>query len=187
MSYTFNVPQASQVVGATQSPIQANFTYLNTALQVDHTFNNNAIAGEAAGSHQRLDFPNQGSDIASLGTGIAAVLYAIGGNLFSYNGSKQPVSAIAGTVSIQPTTMNAITIVTVPNDCIGMVIGPTSNSTAAQIGFFTVSSGTVVAFLTLSQTSSGAVYSFSGLTLQVQAVQSSYNSPKKFKYIMWPI
>lgn len=105
-------------------------------MQVDHTFNGNAISGEASGSHQRLDFPSQLTDIASLPTGIAAVQYVKGGNLYSYNGSKQPVSGVSVTGLVSLTT-SPQTLFTVPAECTGYVMfGGISGASGVLIGYF---------------------------------------------------
>ena len=79
MTYTPNVPQATQTIAFTQPIIEANFQYIDTAMKIDHAWNGNEINSQADGSHQKISLPNQPTDIASLSTGIASVIYAIEG------------------------------------------------------------------------------------------------------------
>lgn len=121
MPYTNNVPQANQTIAATQAPILGNFSYIDTAMKIDHAWNGNEINSQAPGTHQKVSFPNQASDITgALPTGISSIMYAIGGNIFAWNGQKCPVSgvAISGTVTI---TTSESTIATLPNECHGFV------------------------------------------------------------------
>ena len=55
MSYTPNVPQANQTIASTTTPIRNNFTFINTDLQVEHTFNGNTAAAE--GTHRKCSMP----------------------------------------------------------------------------------------------------------------------------------
>jgi hypothetical protein len=185
MSYTPNVPQANQQIAATQAPILNNFTYINTAMRVNHTWNGNAINTEAAGSHQRLDFPNQGSDINTLPTGIAAVIYLKGGNLFSWNGAKRPLSGIMVTGS---NTFNntPVSLTTLPADCIGYVIFFESTVAGQQVGpvftFMTISSvGTVTNVPPLSS------FAIQCATTNLTATHSGGPITTTFKLIYWPI
>lgn len=188
MTYTANTPQATQIIAATQPLIQGNFSYLDTALKVNHTFNGNGIGVEAAGSHKRLDFPNQGSDIVALPAGIAAVQYCIGGNLYTWNGAKRPVSGVAAvTTLVFPGTF---TIVTLPADCTGYLISLSALSVVYQVSFDTISGvGRVALPVGNNGTASPVVinnpsFSFSGLNLQAATASSV---TRTFKYIYWPI
>jgi hypothetical protein len=120
MAYTPNTPQGNQTVSATQPQILGNFEFINDAMLQDHAWPNNEIGGQPDGTHQQVSLPNRG-DITSLLTGINAVMYANSGNLFSWNGAKNPVSGVVqkGTLALTPTPQ---TVATLPNDCIGMVL-----------------------------------------------------------------
>lgn len=180
MTYTPNTPQATQIIAATQPLIQGNFSYLDTALKVNHTFNGNGIGAEAAGSHQKLDFPNQGSDIAALPAGIAAVQYCIGGNLYAWNGAKRPVSGVSAvTTKVFPGGGSVtLPIVTLPADCTGYLISLSTLFVVYQAHFDTISGVGRVTPTT------AIVLSFSGLTLQATTVLPI---TRTFKYIYWPI
>lgn len=184
MAYTNNVPQATQIIAATQAPIEANFAYIETTVAQNHTWQTNPIGTEAAGSHQKLEMPNQGSDIAALPMGIAAVVYAIGGNLFAWNGAKRPVSGVTGVVSLQPTSTPQ-TVLALPSDCIGLILAPgaTVGTTAAAI-FYSISS-TPLTTKNIGD-SSGFSFSMSGLNLQARSTVV-YGAAVNFKYIYWPI
>lgn len=184
MTYTANTPQATQIIAATQPLIQGNFSYLDTALKVNHTFNGNGIGAEAAGSHQKLDFPNQGSDIAALPAGIAAVQYCIGGNLYTWNGAKRPLSGIATVASISISSGGTTTLVTLPADSMGFFIGGiTVPALVAYASFSTISGVGVVS----ASTSNSLTFSFSGLNLRITNNLLVGIGPVNFKYIYWPI
>jgi len=88
MTYTPNVPQFNQTIGQTQAIINANFQYLNTSLQLNHTFNGNAIAGEAAGSHQEVQMPNTPTvEPTSNPTGIRNTIYSFQKNIATTPGT----------------------------------------------------------------------------------------------------
>lgn len=64
MSYTPNVPQANQTIASTTTPIRNNFTFINTDLQVDHSFNGNSTGAE--GTHLQCRMKGQASPPALL-------------------------------------------------------------------------------------------------------------------------
>jgi hypothetical protein len=133
-TYTPNVPQETQTIAFTQPLIENNFIYINTAMKIDHAWNGNEIASQADGSHQKISFPNQPANITgALPTGISAIMYAIGGNIFSWNGAKRPVSGITVTGSNTFNT-SPVSIATLPNDCIGYVMFVESTVAGQQIG-----------------------------------------------------
>jgi hypothetical protein len=180
MAYTVSVPLPNQKIAATQAPIQANFAFINSAMQDNHTFNGNPIAGEADGSHQRLDFPNQVSDIGVLPSGIAAVEYCKGGNIFSYNGTKNPMSGYSG--SGTNTFPGTFPIVTVPADSIGFLVvqNTVSGGTFFNIGFMSIG-GTLR--ISNSASTGNLTLSVSSLTINVAAASGT----SIFKYIYWPV
>ncbi len=187
--YTPNTPLATQTIAFTQPLIEDNFTYINTAMKVNHTWNGNQITTEAVGSHQRMDMPNLGADIASLPVGINAVMYAIGGNIFSYNGAKRPVSGVStsGTVTLQPSA----SIGSVANDCIGFVMVKTNNAItnlSLTLGFFAIG-GTVYPQQSVTAVGSQTVVSLSalGTALTLTAASNYANPNAPYKLIYWPI
>ena len=185
MTYTPNTPQASQTIAFTQPLIEANFTYVDTAMKVNHSWQGSFIGTEAAGSHKRLDMPNQGADIVALPTGISAVVYAIGGNIFSYNGAKRPVSGITVTGS---NTFNAtpVALTTLPADCIGYLMFFESTVFTQQVG---------PAFTFMTNASVGTVTnppSLSKFAIQCTATSLTANYgpgsiTTSYKIIYWPI
>lgn len=190
MTYTPNTPQATQTIAFTQPLIQDNFTYVNTAMRVNHTWNGNQISTEANGSHQRLDFPNQLADISSLPTGVAAVVYSIGGNLYSYNGAKRPVSGVSVSATVNITTAPA-TLATLPNDCHGFVTVWAGNpfvNLAASYAFFMVAG---VGYFQQAVQPVGSQTTLSiGISANTLAISRSTgadipNAP--YKVIYWPV
>ncbi len=184
MVYTTSVPLANQQIAATQGPIQQNFAALNTSLQLNHTFNGNAIGAEADGSHSRLNFPNQGSDIVALPVGIAAVQYAKGGNLFNWNGAKGSISSVNGTATAA-LTASATTLFTVPADCIGylMIASVQSASTFYSFSFMSVGGTLRIA----DTTTANVIVSASGLNLQARRTAAAPDGNSVYKYIYWPV
>lgn len=188
MPYFNNTPLPTEKIASTQPKILANFAYLQTSLNLNHTFNGNAIGSEATGSHQRLDMPNQALDITSLPTGIAAAVYSIGGNIFSWNGAKRPVSGISetSTVNIKVSYETVLTLPNnagVPNDCIGVVFVQRSNTMDAC--FFISSASTTT--ITGQATGSGAGFQLSGQTVIQYRRGSGVDYNATVKSIFWPI
>ena len=194
MTYTNNVPQGSQQISATTQPIQNNFGYIDTAMKINHTWDstggNNDLAGEANGSHQKLNFPNQPSPITgSLPTGIAAIQYCSGGNLYSWNGTKQqPVSGIvfsgSGTMTSAPQTL-----VTLPANAIGTII-ITFGTLGYVFSFYSIAGSPNSVVLSYQSAGFGSsprnvVQSISGQELQFNIVGSSVAF--SYKYIYWPV
>jgi hypothetical protein len=184
MTYTPNVPQATQTIAFTQKLIQDNFTYVDTALKVNHTWNGNGISTEAAGSHQRLDMPNQLANIVALPTGINAVIYAIGGNIYSYNGAKRPISGITVTGSLA-FTASPQTIATLPADCIGYVMFFENTIITQQVGpVFHFMTNASVGTVTNPVGSTG--FAVQCTTTNLTASHAP-NLTTSFKIIYWPI
>jgi len=198
MTYTPNVPQANQQIAATQGPIQNNFTYIDTAMKINHTWNGNGISTEEAGSHQKVAFPNQGSDIGSLPSGIASVLYSIGANLYAYNGAKNPVSGVSGsgTVAITTTPDTFLTLPVTsgssPIDTIGFVLftqGPFIGITTPIFTFFSLAGSLYVGPPIRNISGQEGVDLFmspSMNSLNIRRLNSS-DYIATFKYIYWPI
>lgn len=195
MTYTENVPLATQTKAFTQSIIEANFQDNATAWRDNHTFvsaeNNNAIAGEANGSHQKMSMPNQSVDITgALPGGIATIMYAIGGNIFAWNGAKGPVSGVSGSGT---QTINTVltTILTLPANCIGLLciydnnVLPLTNG-LTTVFFYSLAGVLYCSFAGLGGTTN-VTTGVTGLNLKVRVAsvgQTITNAP--YKYIYWP-
>lgn len=186
MTYTPNVPQATQTIAFTQPLIQGNFSYIDVAMKVDHAWNGNEIASQADGTHQKISLPNQPTDIVgALPTGISAIMYAIGGNLFAWNGAKRPVSGISGTGSLLVTVTPA-TIFTVPNDCIGFVAATRPVTSQCEVyGFFSVAG--VLAIQPIQNTTNNPRIVQSGLDIQIFKIAAGTDYNSTYKFIYWPV
>lgn len=191
MSYTNNVPQANQTIAFTQPLIQANFTYIDTAMKVDHAWNGNEINSQADGTHQKISLPNQPTDITgALPTGISSIIYAIGGNIFAWNGGKRPISgvAVSGTVNL---TLAGNSIATLPNECHGFVTVWAGNNLvnlAASYAFFMVGG---VGYFQQSVQPVGSqttiVISITGNTLNIARASGTDILNAPYKIIYWPV
>lgn len=196
MAYNANTPQATDIIANTQKPILDNFGYINTSMQVNHTFNGNGIGAEAAGSHQRLDMPNQGADITgALPAGIADVMYAIGGSLYAWDGTaKRPVSGMAGTATGIPKTPPGLAVANLPNDCIGFALIPGQPAiptmqnqilTGCCVFYIISGSSVLINLITVPTTTQRPNFSITGGVLRVLNID--YNQSVTAKYIYWPI
>ncbi len=188
MTYTPNVPQATQTIASTQGPIEANFQYINTAMRIDHAWNGNEINSQADGSHQKISLPNQPTDIASLGTGIASVIYAIGGNLFAYNGAKQPITGTVVTGSITYTA-SPQTVATLPADCIGFALFSNTGGTVNIPYAFASAAGVLYVQSATFWNAPVVTATRSSLALQVQRVTANQpiDFPGVYKIIYWAV
>lgn len=201
MVYNNNVPQAQQTIAFTQPIINTNFATIALEQKVNHTFTDtsgsNAIAGEADGSHQKLNFPNQLADITgALPTGIADIAYAKGGSLFAWDGTtKQPVSGVTKQGSVALVTSVPVTIATLPTQCIGMVVLTNSSGSFTMCyPFMTFLDGTATPRLAVvvqaiyssppySATRAGAL----SLDLQIALLPPTANQTLFYKLIYWPV
>lgn len=185
MTYTPNVPQATQTIAFTQPLIQANFTYIDTAMKVDHAWNGNEINSQADGTHQKISLPNQPVDITgALPTGISSIIYAIGGNIFAWNGAKRPVSGITVTGSATFTAAPT-TIATLPANCIGYLMFFESTVAGQQVGpAFTFMTNASVGTVTNSPSLSSFQIRCATTTL---AATYSGSINTSYKIIYWPI
>lgn len=85
MAYTNNVPQGNQQIATTQPIIQANFGYLQTAINQEHNFD---TSDASKTYHLKASMPNQ-ADPGSLPTGTNGQYYVSGGVPKFYNSSAQ--------------------------------------------------------------------------------------------------
>lgn len=194
MAYTANVPQANQQISSTQAPILGNFTYINTAMQIDHAWNGNEINLQADGSHQKVSLPNQAVDITgALPTGIANIEYCIGGNLYAWDGTnKQIVSGRVASGSVAFPTINTpvnLTGAVLPNDCIGFVSVRSSNTLNISYGnvFFRIAGQFYIPTAYTQVGSSSAVMSFGISGNQLQASSTVALGSMPFKAVWWPL
>lgn len=155
-------------------------------MKVDHAWNGNEINSQADGTHQKISLPNQPTDITgALPTGISSIIYAIGGNIFAWNGAKRPVSGITVTGS---NTFNAspVVLTVLPNDCIGYVMFVESNIAGQLVGpsfsFMTNAGvGTVTNKPALSS------FSIQCATTSLTASFGPGSLTTSYKIIYWPI
>ncbi len=195
MAYTANVPQANQQISATQAPILGNFTYINTAMQEDHAWNGNEINSQADGTHQQISLPNQPADITgALPTGIKAIEYCIGGNLYAWDGTnKQIVSGrvVSGTQAFPLNMAANLTGAVLPNDCIGFVSVRSSNTANISYGaVFFRTAGTFyspTAYTQVGSTSQVLTFGLSGNQLQATCIANIGLGTVPFKVVWWPL
>lgn len=191
MSYTPNVPQGNQQIAATQVPILNNFTYINTAMRIDHAWNGNEISGQADGSHQKISLPNQATDIVASGTGIASTIYAIGGNIYARNAatsSRNVVSGVSGTGTVF-ITASFTTVFAIPANCFGHVLLSQPGSGSATVfTFFSSSSVVYISYLASAVLTGFTTLNLinNSLNLQVNRANGA-NYTSTYKYIYWPI
>ncbi len=188
MVYTVSVPLANQKISATQAPIQANFAFINSSMQLNHVFNAN-VAGPD-GAHNRLDFPNQGADIVVSQPGTALTQYAIGGNLFSWNGSKQPVSGITLKGVTSFATGSDTLLFTVPTECTGYIVftstQPPGTATTIISTIHFVSTNGRLSFST-SSTGIRATNVIEGVYTAAFSAIGSATTNTAWKAIYWPV
>jgi len=186
MSYTPNVPQANQQIASTQSPIQSNFTVIQTNMQQDHSWNGNAINSQTDGTHQQVQLPNI-SDPSALGTGINGVYYCNSGNPKFYNGAVNylnfsPVQYFQKAGLIALNSSGFTTILTIPGNSCGnyIIFLPNSSLHAYAIGQFitTASSGTF-----FNETDPNLTPQFSGLNFQAKLTNPADNG--NYKYVFF--
>lgn len=148
MAYTNNVPQANQRIAATTVPIQQNFAFIQSDLQVEHQFNGN-IPGQAEGTHIKTSMPNIADPVA-LPAGTNGIYYISGSLPKFYNGVAVflPFATCSSfTASGGPITLNTTpTLITaIPdNSCGTYFIIRTSSSATYAIGTFNSAGGQLV-------------------------------------------
>lgn len=83
MAYTANVPQASQTVAQTQSPIQANFQFIPASIGQEHNFD----ATDATKTyHLQASMPNNGG-LPTIPAAANGAYYVDGGQAHFYDGT----------------------------------------------------------------------------------------------------
>lgn len=192
MTYTPSVPQANQTIAATQSPINANFQYLNTALQYEHNFNN-VLAGVQLGSHQSCSMPNLGG-LPFLGTLINGVYYVNGSQARYNNGTNDYqlsiwTQVLTGTYTT-PSGSGSSTIVTLPPNVFGVIYFYATvfgTNTAAMSGQFATNGTQTVAFSNTTTASIDApvvLVSSGGSLNLLGSAQSSSVQGKTYSYFI---
>lgn len=183
MTYTPNVPQANQTIAQTTSPIRDNFTYLDDALQEEHSFNGSA-PGVLVGTHLRTSMPNQ-ADPGSLPAGTNGTYYVNGGNPKFYNGNAwliQYGALFQGQISaVVALTTSATNLSAIPANSVGYYFivppGGISPTDASAMGQFV----TGAANMRIGDVSDpGITISNTGLTLRARVDSSSDNGNYTF-------
>jgi hypothetical protein len=196
MPYLNDIPQPSDQIAASQPELLANFEYIQTTMEEDHAWNGD-IAGVKDGTHNTVSMPNQSVDITSLGdTGCNLIQYAIGSNLFIYNGAKNPVSGLSqtGTITLPSATYVSVPgLSPIPNQAaIGILMFGTSQSNSLQyFPFFSIPGSPPILVVQGNPTpipnGTIAIQVLTGNTIQVRLVNANDSNVLNYKYIYWPI
>lgn len=190
MPYDNNVPQASQTVAATQSPINGNFAFIQTSLRADHNFN--ALnPGQAEGTHLQVSMPNQ-SLSPVLPTGCNGTYFINSGLAFFFDGTRSWVlndwqNVLSGTYT--PTSTSSFnTVVAIPANTVGQAIFYAGSVPVMASGTFFTDGATCYGFSNrIKINGSSDDYpielnnSGSGLNLSGRAFSSAYNN-KTYTY-----
>lgn len=185
MTYTPNVPQANQTIASTTTPIRQNFQFIETDLQVEHSFNGNSAAAE--GTHLKASMPNQ-ADPGSLPAGTNGQYYVGSAKPKFYDGTTARFLQMAtleenistGTVAL--TTSNTVFFTAPANSSGCYFLVPPSGidaSDASAMGQF-VSGDTDVNSGHLSDP--GITISDSGLDIRAATTSGSLNG--NYKYVV---
>lgn len=193
MAYTNNVPQGNQTIASTTDPIRNNFAFIQTDLQVEHSFNNNA-PGVAEGVHLQASMPHLSpTPSGALPTGTTGIYYMRSGTPRFYDGTnnwqiqitQQPQVVITGTVSLTTSYTN---VFTVPTFSYGSYfISPASGSgisagSASGAGFV-LSSGSHIKIEAVGDI--GITLNDSGLIFQAKVDNSSNNGTYNYSLIYY--
>jgi hypothetical protein len=184
MVYTNAVPQANQQISTTQSPIEANFQFIQAAVNQEHNFPVNATDPTQT-YHLQASMPNRADPVA-LPAGTNGMYYVNGGVPKFFNGTtayflpiNQAVTVtVSGSVNL---TTSPTTVFTVPAFSSGSYFlippGGIGAVNASAMGQF-VSSNTVLQIGTVSDP--GISITASGLSIQAATTSSSLNGSYKF-------
>lgn len=124
MTYTPSVPQGNKTIASSTDPIRNNFTFIQTDMRVEHSFNGN-VGGLAEGVHLKASMPNRALSPA-LPAGTNGIYFVSSGKPYFYDGSNNSNMAVwqeilSGTYN--PTSTSAFnTIVAIPANKVGIVI-----------------------------------------------------------------
>lgn len=193
MAYTNNVPQGNQTIASTTDPIRNNFAFIQTDLQVEHSFNNNS-PGVAEGVHLKASMPHLSpTPSGALPTGTSGMYYVRSGTPRFYDGTdnwqiqitKQPQNVITGVVAL---TTSYTTVFTLPSFTYGYyLIAPTSGSgisaqTVSAAGFV-LATGSHIKIEAVGDV--GMSLTDSGLSLQAKVDSSSNNANYNYTLIYY--
>lgn len=149
MAYTNNVPQGNQTIASTTDPIRNNFAFIETDLQVEHSFNGNA-PGVAEGVHLLASMPNRALSPA-LPAGTNGIYFVSSGLSYFYDGTRnwnlnQWEAMLSG--SYTPTSSSTYnTIAAIPANKVGIVILFRANASSyTQTGQFCTGATTCFGF-----------------------------------------
>jgi hypothetical protein len=177
-TYTNNIPQGNQTIASTQPLIQANFGFLQSAINQEHNFN---TTDPTQTYHLQASMPNI-SDPGSLPSGTNGIYYVNGGFPKFYNGSANflPYSSCSSyTLSGGPITLSlSPTVITsVPAASCGYIyIFRTSSSSSGYfIGSFNSDSSSVNIH---GDHGSNIALTTSGLQISAITNGSTYSSVK---------
>lgn len=186
MTYTPNVPQANQTIAATTNPIRNNFTYLDTILRKQHSFNGNS-PGVDLGAHLFTAMPNM-SDPVSNPTGCDGTYYVSGNKPKFFDGANSWKIQYTGLFQLATTGLSALTtslsnIITLPANSCGTYFlippGGTASQAASAMGQF-VTGATDLQIGAVSDP--GISLTTSGLTLRGQTTSSGLNG--NYRYVV---
>ena len=178
MVYTNNVPQGNQQIATTQPLIQANFGFLESAIDQEHNFD---ASDPTLTYHLQASMPNlSGGDPSMLPAGTNGLYYVLGGVPKFYNTSanfiqltKMPYKILTGT---QALTASATNVSLIPANSVGqyfMFIKSGNNlvTTQSATGTFVSDSNSLYA-TDIAGATPGLIITSSGLALRA-AVNNS--------------
>lgn len=164
LNYTNNVPQSNQRIADTQPLIQANFGFLEDAINQEHNFD----ATDATKTyHLQASMPNlAGGDPVALPSGTNGLYYVLGGIPKFYNALVKflKYSSCLSFTQSGSITLNGSpqTMYTIPANSCGVFFVQSSNVATYAMGSY-ISSGTNIGIHTTS--SSTILVTNSGLNL----------------------
>lgn len=133
MTYTSNTPQSNQTIASTTTPIRNNFTFINTDLQVDHSFNGNSTGAE--GTHLQCRMKGQASHPTLLANNNGAYYVDTQNNAQFWDGTNSYKmnlwrDIITGTVTIGSINTPVSIGASIPNQVFGelFIYGPETSS-----------------------------------------------------------
>jgi hypothetical protein len=189
MVYTPSVPQATQTIALTQPLIEANFQFIDAAVDVEHNFDN---SDATLTYHKKASMPNQ-ADPGSLPTGTNGQYYVSGGVPKFYNTSANfiqlttvPYKILTGTQALTPV---AATLGILPANSVGQYYvflsgGNNTVNTKSAIGFFNTDSNSM--FLPASSSfDPGLDITSSGLALRAATSSAANNGTYTYLIIYY--
>lgn len=179
MTYTNNVPQANQRIADTQSPILANFTFLEPCIGQEHNFDDTDATKTY---HLQASMPNKVTDPA-LPAGTDGMYYVKGGvpkfvnsdgaNFISMgNAAFTPFN---GTITVLRNTIQAI-VPNISGFVAGFVIAEATDNTSVNTSSFIKVNGLTSYTITLnnSNTKIGLVWNGGVLSYANSSTSTDY-------------